>query len=162
MVLITRESASSLLGRKHDDRARLVRVDDLEVVDVDGVSRAADHACSVRSCPPCARISSSISTLSFSARMAMHARPRLSLAVTSSATTGEDLGRPAIDDRVPPLHDERPALAQLRQLVVYAGEYDPDQGAEDQDAAGRDRQHGEQVRPAPLIPAHVAGVYGPH
>jgi hypothetical protein len=35
-----------LLGRKHDDRARLVGVDDPDVVYVDGISCPANHACS--------------------------------------------------------------------------------------------------------------------
>ena len=62
-----------------------------EIVDVDGVAGPA-HTRVFFVSPTRSRISSSISTLSFSARMATQERPRLSLAVTSSATIEKTSG----------------------------------------------------------------------
>jgi hypothetical protein len=60
------------------------------------------------------------------------------------------------------LHDERTPLAQPVEFAFYASEDHPDQGAEDEDAPRGDREHGEQKRPAPLVPAHAARVDGTH
>src|SRR5215213_10970242 len=149
------------LGREHDDRARLVGVDDLDVVDIYGISRPADHTCAPCLAYPGADLVFHLDLVVLCEDGDASA-PTTLVGLDELGHDGEDLGREAVDNSVPPLHDERAALAQVRQFFVYAGEYDADEGAENQDTAGRDGQHREQVRPAPLVPAHIARVYGPH
>src|SRR5215203_3194121 len=150
-----------LVGRKHDDRARLARVDDLDIVDVDGISCPANYACSSCLAHPGTDLIFHLDLIRLGEDCDARA-PAAFVGFDQFGHDGENLGRPAVDDSVAPLHDERATLAQVRQFLIYAGEYNSDKGAENQDAAGRDGQHRDQVRPASPVSAHVARVYGPH
>src|SRR5215211_2215522 len=150
-----------VLGRKHDDRARFVGVDDLDVVDVDGISCPANHSCASCLAHPGTDLIFHLDLIRLGEDGDARA-PAAFVGFDQFGHDGENLRRPAVDNSVAPLHDERAALAQVRQFLVYAGEYDSDKGAENQDAAGRDDQHRDQVRPASPVSAHVARVYGPH
>src|SRR5215210_1657162 len=149
------------LGREHENRARPVRVDDLDVVDVDGISRPADHAGASGLAHPGTDLILHLDLVVFGQDGDARA-PAALVGLDEFGHDREYLGRPAVDDRVPALDDKRATLAQGRQFLVYASEYDSDEGAENEDAAGRNRQHREQVRPASPISAHVAGIDGPH
>src|SRR5215207_73722 len=138
-----------------------MRVDDLDVVDVDGGAGPADDARVSGLAYPLPDLILHLDLVP----LRQDGDARSLAALVGGDQLGydrEDLGRPPEDDRMPPLNNERPALAQLVQLVVYARGDDPDQGAEDEDPTHRDRQHREQERPATLIPAHIARVDGPH
>src|SRR5215211_8673500 len=150
-----------VLGRKHDDRARFVGVDDLDVVDVDGISCPANHSCASCLAHPGTDLIFHLDLIRLGEDGAARA-PAAFVGFDQFGHDGENLRRPAVDNSVAPLHDERAALAQVRQFLVYAGEYNSNKGAENQDAAGRDDQHRDQVRPASPVSAHVARVYGPH
>src|SRR5215208_6880796 len=150
-----------LLGRKHDYRARLVGVDDLDIVDVDGISCSANHACAPCLAHPGTDLIFHLDLIRFGEDGDARA-PATFVGFDQFGHDGEYLGRPPVDNGVAVLHDERAALAQVRQFFVYAGEYNSDKGAENQDAADRDDQHRDQVGPASPVSAHVARVYGPH
>ncbi len=73
---------------------------------------------------------------------------------------GEHLLGPAEDDGVAALDDPRPALAKVSDLALQTGRHHTDEGADDEDAAERDRQHQEQEQRTALVTAHRAGVDG--
>src|SRR5215210_4810906 len=115
------------LGRKHDDRTGPARVDDLDVVDVDGIPLPADHARAPGLAHPGTDLVFHLDLVLLGEDGDARAPPAL-VSLDKLGHDGEDFGRPAVDNRVPALHDERAALAQIRQFLVNAGEYDPDEG----------------------------------
>ena len=78
------------------------------------------------------------------------------------ADDGEDLLAPAEDQDMVMLEDAGAALAQGGQPLLEAVAQDADQGADDEDAAQRHRQHPEQEARASLVAAHGARVERAH
>ncbi len=114
-----------LRGEDHD-AAGGVRVGDLEVGQVHRVAAADDDLGPRPVLPTCARMSSSISTLSRSARITMVARAARLVGDAELADDREDLRAPAEDQRVVGLEHLRAALAQrLRPCCRSAPEMMP-------------------------------------
>ena len=74
----------------------------------------------------------------------------------------KDLFRPAQDDGVPCLNHLRPAFAKIFDTAFEARRQDADQGADHENAAQGDAEHGEQERPRALVTAHGARIQRAH
>ena len=139
------------LGRQHDDRARRMRIDHREVVEIERIAAAADDA-RVRGARELG--ADIVFHLDLVALGQDHDAGILLVRVGDEQLADDriDLARPAEDQREILFDDARAALAQFSEARLEAGGDGADEDADDEDAADGDDQH-EQAE----LPAVVAG-----
>ena len=146
--------------RQHDDRARGLRVDERQIVEVGRIAAAADHLRVAQR-----RHLGGDLVLHLDLVHVRHdddARPLAAgIGDDELGDDVEDRGRPVEDDGVIALQHARAALAQLVELAVDAGAEHADQRRDDEDAAKRDDQHHEPESPAGIA-AHRSGIERAH
>ncbi len=151
-----------VLAGQDDDRARAVRVDDVQIGGIDRAAGPADDAGILRIPDPAADFVFHRDFVHFGQDGDAGVRAVL----VGDHQLGEDrknLRRPAQDHGVIPLDDERAALAQILDFGVDGVGQDTDQDAQDQDAEQRRRRHQDhEDRVAGRVATQRARIDGVH